>query len=109
MTLRSVILTALAATVVSTPALANSSETVRSIVEIGDLDLSQQRDRDAMNARVEAAARKICKSGPIGAQERAFEADCVKSMLAQSEPQIERAIALANKPGAMKLTLNIQK
>lgn len=82
------------ALVAATPAFA---EPVSVTVPYGDLDLTKEAGREALDARIARATRKVC--GPVGARDLARIAAwkaCTAQARASAAPQVELALNNAN-------------
>jgi UrcA family protein len=92
---------------VATPALANGHQapTSSASVEIADLDLNTQTDRDTLDRRVSQAIRSLCNTNDraVSAQRRATQ--CRLAARASAQPQVRFAILEAKGPA---LALNAQ-
>ncbi len=70
--------------------------TASSIVYIDDLDLRSQAGRDELKDRVKLAAQETCEwlneIYPLDGTQSA-ESDCVETAVAQTQPQIDQALA----------------
>ena len=90
---------------VATPALANGDQAPSASVEIADLDLNTQIDRDTLDRRVNQAIRSLCNTNDrtASAQQRATQ--CRLAARASAQPQVRFAILEAKGP---TLALNAQ-
>lgn len=78
----------------ATPALAQPATIV---VPYGDLDLTREAGRKALDARITRAATRLC--GTIGARDLAritAHKACVAEVRASTAPQVELALDAAN-------------
>jgi UrcA family protein len=78
----------------ATPALAQPYSVS---VPYGDLDLTKDADRKALDARITRAARKVC--GTLGARDLVHivaRQDCIVAARASAAPQVELALNAAN-------------
>ncbi|WP_066527312.1 UrcA family protein [Erythrobacter sp. CCH5-A1] len=78
----------------ATPALA---EPVSVVVPYGDLDLTKEAGRKALDARLARAANKVC--GPVNVRDLArlsARRACIAEARASAEPQVELALNAAN-------------
>ena len=91
--LKRIVLPVLALTA-ATPALA---ETVSVAVPYGDLDLTEQAGREALDERLARAARKVC--GPIAPRDlkqMTARRSCLADARASYQAQVELALSNAN-------------
>lgn len=96
MFVRKMLVTAIAATL-STSAFAEApADGNRTLVQIGDLDLTQIRDQKRLHNRIERAASRVCRSPMRGVAAAIAEEPCIKVAIASAQHGAERAIALAN-------------
>ncbi len=98
---------ALSLTVTAAPAVAAEADSPSISVRIDDLNLAHNADRDRLDARLKSAARRVCQSGLRGAAEHARQTACIADVLAQVEPQADRAVAQAQ--GGTQLALLMVK
>lgn len=76
-----------------------SAETdqVRTVVHYADLNLGSVAGQAALKARIERAAKRICKqAGALPIYQLRQQARCRKDALASAEPQIAQAITRAS-------------
>ncbi|NIJ36024.1 UrcA family protein [Sphingopyxis panaciterrae] len=82
----------------SAPAFAAPADDgISQIVRIDDLNLAVARDRETLEARVERAARRLCRSDLRGTTELALQTECIAAAHASAKPQADRAVAAADR------------
>jgi len=85
--------------IVVTRKLPPSKDRLVRAVYIGDLDLKGEAGRTQMEKRVGQAVDYLCEiPSPIPGQEKAMTAPCRDEAWASAKPQMEGALARANKP-----------
>jgi len=85
--------------IVVTRKLPPSKDRLVRAVYIGDLDLKAEAGRTEMEKRVGHAVDYLCEiPSPIPGQEKAMTAPCRDEAWASAKPQMEGALARANKP-----------
>lgn len=77
------------------PAVAAETETVVANVRTDDLNLTRTAGRERLDLRIRNAVRRACNSAHRGAADRADEAACVATALADADHKAARAIARA--------------
>lgn len=70
---------------------------VTRIVRIDDLNLASAHDRRTLAARVDSAARRLCRSDLRGTAELALQTECIAAARASAKSQADRAIAEADR------------
>ena len=65
------------------------------IVSYGDLDLAHAAGQSVLNRRVRHAANLVCTSGARAVAVMMAERRCFSAALAEAQPRVEQAIALA--------------
>jgi len=65
------------------------------LVAYGDLDLSRPAGQAALSRRVRSAADRVCPSDARGISSVREHRSCVSAAVAEAQPHIDRAIALA--------------
>lgn len=84
---------ALGAPVIAAPASDSATEYVR----IDDLNLALASDRQRLDARIESAARRLCRSDLRGTAELALRTECIAAATNSAKAQAERAVAEADR------------
>lgn len=74
-----------------------ASDGVTKSVRIDDLDLALASDRRTLDARIESAARRLCRSDLRGTSELALRLECIAAALASAKAQAGRAVAEADR------------
>ena len=75
------------------PTLVEGRPTAR--VVYGDLDLSRTAGQAALNRRIRRAADAVCPSEARGISSVRAHRQCVSAAMANAQPHVDRAIALA--------------
>lgn len=91
---------------VAVPAAAQTAEPVRIIVAIADLDLGNVADQSRLDARVDQAISRACRTGGRDMAARRLEDACRADLSASFSPRIELAIAQARTERLASLTLD---
>ncbi|MBH1944346.1 UrcA family protein [Erythrobacter sp. YJ-T3-07] len=75
-------------------------------IDTGDLNLSTQAGREMLDARIDGAVRKVCRSGQRGIAGRLEMQACAADVRSAVQPQIELAMADARGAHLAGLTVD---
>ena len=90
----------------ATPAIAHDSLSVS--VDVTDLDLTQDADREKLERRIDNAARRACRLGGFDAETRRAERECRLAIIENADEQVDLAIAKARSEHFATIRLDIQ-
>jgi UrcA family protein len=80
------------------PALAGtSSDGARTTINVADLDLATTADRARLDTRLRSTINSLCRPGGRALADQVRAQNCRDTALASVAPQVDRAIALAQR------------
>lgn len=77
-------------------------------VDMSDLDLSQEADRDELDQRIDRAIRNACRVRGFDAVSRKAEQRCMSAMQAEIAPKVAVAIDEARADRLASVTLDVR-